>query len=375
MATKIVFIPKQPDAILDIAKALTPPGFELVVVDQDTPAFYEAVKDAEYVMGLGRPIAGEFFRSAPKLKLVQLLSAGYDRVDIESARKAKVPVANNGGANAIAGEFFRSAPKLKLVQLLSAGYDRVDIESARKAKVPVANNGGANAIAVSEHAIMLMLAVLKRLVVFHNDVVAGKWRVGNHFDSRVFELHGKTLGIVGLGNIGKKVARLAHAFSMNVIYYDIARLTEDQEDALGIRFVLFTELLRTSDIVSLHVPLDESTRKLIGARELAMMKKSAILINTCRGPVVDEAALHKALTEGQIPAAGLDVMVEEPAKPNHPLYALKNVTLTPHSAGPTWENWTARFRNGFDNIQRVAAGRAPLWVIPELAESAVEAKR
>jgi len=321
MATKIVFIPKQPDAILDMARKLTPPGFELIVVDQDTPEFYEAIKDAEYVMGLGRPIAGEFFRSAPKLKLVQLLSAGYDRVDIESARKARVPIANNGGANAIA---------------------------------------------VSEHAVMLMLAVLKRLVVFHNDVVAGKWRVGNHFDSRVFELHGKTLGIVGLGNIGKKVARLAHAFAMNVLYYDIARLTEDQEDALGVRFVLFTELLQAADIVSLHVPLDESTRNLIGARELGMMKKTAILINTCRGPVVDEAALHKALTSGQILAAGLDVLVEEPAKPNHPLYALKNVTLTPHSAGPTWENWTARFRNGFDNIQRVAAGRLAKWVIPEL---------
>jgi len=220
MATKIVFIPRQPDAILDMAKALTPPGFELVVVDQDTPAFYEAVKDAEYVMGLG--------------------------------------------------------------------------------------------------------------------------------------------------NIGKKVARLAQAFNMNVLYYDIARLTEDQEDALGVRFVLFTELLQAADIVSLHVPLDESTRNLIGARELAMMKKTAILVNTCRGPVVDEAALHKALTGGQILAAGLDVLVEEPAKANHPLYALKNVTLTPHSAGPTWENWAARFRNGFDNIQRVAAGRSPKWVIPEL---------
>src|SRR6058998_438253 len=321
MATKIVFIPKQPDAILDMARKLTPPGFELVVVDQDSPEFYEAIKDAEYVMGLGRPIAGEFFRSAPKLKLVQLLSAGYDRVDIESARKAKVEVANNGGANAIA---------------------------------------------VSEHAIMLMLAVLKRLVVFHNDVVSGKWRVGNHVDSRVFELHGKTLGIVGLGNIGKKVARLAHAFDMNIQYYDIARLTEDQEDALGVRFVLFTELLRTSDIVTLHVPLDASTRNLIGARELAMMQKSAILVNTCRGPVVDENALYRALTEGQILAAGLDVLVEEPAKPNHPLFALKNVTLTPHSAGrsssprsarPSAENWTARFRNGFDNIQRVASGR------------------
>src|SRR2546427_6582231 len=180
MATKIVFIPKQPDAILDIAKLLTPPGFELVVVDQDTPAFYDAVKDAEYVMGLGRPIGGEFFRSAPKLKLVQLLSAGYDRVDIESARKAKVPVANNGGANAIA---------------------------------------------VSEHAIMLMLAVLKRLVVFHNDVVAGKWRGGNHLEARGFELPGKKLRLVGVGNNGQKGAPLGPAFSKKVGYYHIPPLT------------------------------------------------------------------------------------------------------------------------------------------------------
>ncbi len=153
---------------------------------------------------------------------------------------------------------------------------------------------------------------------------------------------------------------------MDVQYYDIARLTEDQEDALGVRFVLFAELLRTSDVVSLHVPLDDTTRSLLGARELAMMKPGAILINTCRGPVVDEEALLKALTTGQIAGAGLDVLVEEPPPPHHPLFALPNVTLTPHSAGPTWENWTARFRNGFDNIQRVAAGRRPQWVIPEL---------
>ena len=317
---KILFAPRQPDAVVDIARSMTPPGFELVVVDPGTPEFYKEATDAEYYLGLARQMGGEFFRSAPKLKLVQLLSAGYDRVDVEAARKAKVPVANNGGANAIA---------------------------------------------VSEHAILLMLAVLKRLVSFHNDVVAGKWRP-SIADPPVYEMSGRTLGIVGLGNIGKKVARRAAAFDMRVQYYDIARLSEDQEDALGVRFVLFTELLRTSDIVSLHVPLDDTTRNLIGARELAMMKKSAVIINTCRGPVIDESALYKALKDRQIAAAGLDVMVEEPPEKNHPLFALPNVTLTPHSAGPTWENWTARFRNGFDNIERVAAGRQPKWVIPEL---------
>jgi phosphoglycerate dehydrogenase-like enzyme len=264
------------------------------------------------------------------------------------------------------GEFFRSAPNLKLVQLLSAGYDRVDIEAARKAAVPVCNNGGANAIAVAEHTIMLILAVLKRVVRFHNDVVAGKWRVGGFDDQRVYELSRRTLGIVGLGNIGKKVARRAAAFDMAVQYYDIARMTEAEEDALGVRFVLLPELLRTSDVVSLHVPLDDSTRHLLGAPEFAQMKPGAILINTCRGPVVDEAALYQALRSGQVAAAGLDVLVEEPPAKDHPLFTLPNVTLTPHSAGPTWENWTARFRNGFDNIQRVAAGRPPRWVIPEL---------
>ena len=321
MATKILFAPKQSDAVLEIARSLTPAGFELLIADIGTPEFYAAAAQAEYYLGLARQMGGEFFRSAPNMKLVQLLSAGYDRVDIEAARKAKVPVSNNGGANAIA---------------------------------------------VAEHTIMLILAVLKRVVRFHNDVVAGKWRVGGFDDQRVYELSRKTLGIVGLGNIGKKVARRAAAFDMVVQYYDIARLTEAEEDALGVRFVLLPELLRTSDVVSLHVPLDDSTRHLLGAREFAQMKPGAILINTCRGPVVDEAALHAALKSGQVAGAGLDVLVEEPPAPNHALFSLPNVTLPPHSAGPTWENWTARFRNGFDNIQRVAAGRAPKWVIPEL---------
>jgi phosphoglycerate dehydrogenase-like enzyme len=321
MASKVLFAPRQPQAIVDIARSLMPAGFELVIADPGTPEFYQAAADAEYFLGFARQMGGEFFRAAPKLKLVQLSSAGYDRVDVEAARKAGVPVATNGGANAIA---------------------------------------------VAEHTLMLMLAVLKRLVRLHNDVVAGRWRASDFGEARVHELAGKTLGIIGLGNIGKKVARRAAAFDMRMQYYDIARLTEDQEDALGVRFVLFIELLRTSDVVSLHVPLDDTTRKMLGAGEFALMKPTAILINTCRGPVVDEDALHRALTQGQIAAAGLDVMVEEPPAPNHPLLTLPNVTLTPHSAGPTWENWTARFRNGFDNIQRVAAGARPRWVIPEL---------
>src|SRR5262252_9945445 len=297
---------------MEIARELLPPGMELVVADPTKPEFYDAAADAEYY--LGSPRTG------------------------------------------IGNEFFRAAPRLKLVQLTSAGYDRVDIEAARKAKVPVANNGGANSVAVAEHAVMLMLAVLKRLVANHNEVVAGKWRTAEFAAARLYEVEGKRLGIVGLGNIGKKVARRVQGFDMDVRYYDIVRLNEDQEDALGVRFALLPELLRTSDVVSLHVPLNARTRNMMGAREFAMMKDSAIFINTCRGPVVDEAALHQALTTRQIAAAGLDVMVEEPPKGDHPLFKLDNVTITPHMAGPTLENWPKAFRNGFDNIERVAAG-------------------
>jgi glyoxylate reductase len=321
--TKIL-TPPQAAPILEIARELLPPGMELIVADPGKPEFYDAAAGADYY--LGSPRTG------------------------------------------IGNEFFRAAPKLKLIQLTSAGYDRVDIEAARKAKVPVSNNGGANSVAVAEHAVMLMLAVLKKLVYHHNNVVTGKWRPGDFASIRTYEVEGKRLGIIGLGNIGKKVARRVQGFDMDVGYFDILRHTEDQEDALGVRFALFTEILRTSDVVTLHVPLNDVTRKMISTRELAMMKKGAILINTCRGPVVDEDALYQALKSGTIAAAGLDVMVQEPPAQNHPLFSLPNVTLTPHSAGPTWDNWTKAYRNGFDNIQRVEAGRTPLWVVPELRD-------
>ncbi len=325
MATKIVFSPALPAPIMNIARALLPPGFELVVADRASPDFLPALADAEYFLGFAR--------------------------------------------EALNRDFYRAAPRLRLVQLISAGYDRLDIEAARAAGVPIANNGGSNSVAVAEHTLMLILAVAKRLVWQHRNVVAGKWRVGDFAQTRLHEIEGKTLGIVGLGRIGKRVARRALAFDMEVLYHDIVRLTEEQEDALGVRFALFPELLRASDVVSLHVPLNAETRGLMSTAEFNAMKDTAILINTCRGPVVDEAALHKALTSGQIAGAGLDVMTQEPPQPDHPLFALDNVVITPHTAGPTWEFWAKGFRNGFDNIQRVAAGRPPLWVIPELGGS------
>jgi phosphoglycerate dehydrogenase-like enzyme len=322
VATKIVFSPPLPAPILDLGRALLPAGYDLHVIDRGAPEFLEALEDAEYFMGFARDGMGR--------------------------------------------DFYEAAPRLKLIQLISAGYDRLDLEAARKAGVPVANNGGANSVAVSEATLMLILAVMKKLVWQHNNVVRGLWRVGDFAATRLYELAGKRVGIVGLGTIGKRVARRVRAFDTEVIYHDIVRLSEDQEDALGVRFALLPELLRTSDVVTLHVPLNDVTRGMIGAPQLAQMKPTAVLINTCRGPVVDEDALHAALTRGTIAGAGLDVMTEEPPAKDHKLFTLDNVTITPHTAGPTWENWAKAFRNGFDNIARVAAGGLPRWVIPEL---------
>jgi phosphoglycerate dehydrogenase-like enzyme len=307
---------------LEIAHDLLPPGYELVQAPHGRPEFWELLKESEFYIGAGQYKHGH--------------------------------------------EFYTQAPKLKLVQTLSAGYNTYDLEAARAAGVPICNNGGANATAVAEHALMLMLAVSRRLIWLHDGVVSGRWR-GNDFNAaKLYEVEDKVLGIIGLGNIGKKVARRAKAFDMRIQYYDVNRLTGDQEDALGVRFALFQELLRTSDIVTLHVPLDMSTHNLIGEKELAMMKPTAILINTCRGPVVDEVALYNALNNEVIMAAGLDVMVEEPPKPDHELFKLQNAIFSPHAAGPTWDNHWKRWRNAFDNCERVARGQTAFWIVPEL---------
>lgn len=312
-----------PPDVQELARTLKPPQFELNHLPSDaTPAdIAEAMRDAEYLMG--------FIRYLPD-------------------------------------EAFLQASRLKLVQVLSAGYDRVNIEGARKARVPICTNGGANSVAVAEHAILLILAVYRKLVAYHENVAAGRWNEGIPRTVDIYELEGKTVGLIGLGNIGQQVARRLKAFDANIIYYDEIRQSPEVEERLGASFVPLETLLETADVVSLHVPLNDSTRGMIDAQALRRMKSKSILINTCRGPVVQEDDLIEALRSGQILAAGLDTQEQEPADPANPLLKLPNVTLTPHSAGPTVDSFRKRFGNGYANIQRVANGEAPLWVIPEM---------
>jgi D-3-phosphoglycerate dehydrogenase len=255
--------------------------------------------------------------------------------------------------------------QLRVIGRAGVGIDNVDLDAATRRGVIVMNAPGGNTISTAEHAFSLLLCVARKIPQADAMLRAGKWDRKN---LEGVELFNKTLGIVGLGTIGKKVTRLARAFGMRVQYFDIARLSEDEADALGVRFRLLRELIRTSDVVSLHVPLNESTRHMIGAEELALMKPTAIIVNTSRGPVIDEKALTATLSAGKIFGAGLDVFDREPPPADNPLLKLDNVVLTAHFAGPTWDNHVARFRNAFDNVQRVARGEPALWVVPELAE-------
>ena len=253
----------------------------------------------------------------------------------------------------------RSAPGLKLVQLVSAGFDRMPIALLEELAIPLANNGGTNSIDVAEHTLALILSVYRRLTEMDHNVRNDGW---NAIDSGMttYTVHGKTVGIVGLGHIGREVAKRLVPFQAQVLYFDPFPAPTEVERNLQVERVSLDELLTRSDIVSLHVPLNEQTRHLIGQAELKRMKSSAILVNTCRGPVVDEEVLIEALRSGEIRAAGLDVLREEPTDQDNPILQLENVIFSPHIAGVTYDTWKRRGRFIFDNLQRVWAGQEPL---------------
>ena len=256
----------------------------------------------------------------------------------------------------------QAARRLKLIQLVSVGFDQMDLALCRELGIPVANNGGTNSIDVAEHTLALILALYRRLLEMDHNVRRQRWRATDS-GLTTFTIHGKTAGIVGLGQIGQKVTRLLQAFGAEVLYYDAYPPAEAVERELGVTRTALADLLRRSDIVSLHVPLTAETEGLIGATELSLMKPTAILVNTCRGPVIDEAALTAALNEGQIAGAGLDVLAQEPPAPDNPLLQQDNVLLTPHTAGVTFDTWPRRGEFIFHNLRRVWEGEPPLAVV------------
>ena len=302
-----------------LAREQLPPGWTMRVLHRsdDDAEKVEAVRDADFILSCGHNVGED------------LLSTGKN---------------------------------VKLVQLASAGWDRIDVRLAGELGIPVANNGGANAIPVAEFALTLIMATYRNLRRGDLAVRNDDWYNGDLLGQ---ELFGKTVGIVGAGRIGSMLARLLRGFETTTLYTDVIR--SQNIERVGARRVDLDELMSTSDVVSLHVPLMPSTDGLIGARELGLMKPAAILINTCRGQVVDEAALLDTLSNRRIYGAGIDVFQEEPTPADNPLLELDNVTVGPHMAGRTGESFPRRVAFAFENMARVWAGDAPESVVTETA--------
>ena len=239
-----------------------------------------------------------------------------------------------------------------------------------KLGVPVATvaSSGAEAHTVAEWAILMAGAASRRLTEGHNALARGEFANVTLMQEGVFELAGKTIGIVGLGRIGREVAKRARGFDMKIVYHDAYRPGPDVELQLGAEYRELDELLREADVVTLHVPATGKTKALIGARELEMMKPEAILVNTSRGPVVDHDALVDALRSKSIRAAALDVYDPEPPPPDDPLLTLDNVTFSPHMAGVTAESLLRILQAAMANCNRVARGEEPLDVVEEGTE-------
>ena len=253
-----------------------------------------------------------------------------------------------------------ASPHLKIVANYAAGYNNIDVDKAKKMGICVTNTPGVSAVAVAEHAMALMLALTTRLVEGDFFITRlGKFKGWTPMNLLGTDLSGKTIGLVGVGNIGSKVAEMAHGgFGAKIIYHDVARNEKVEKAYKAVYTESLEELLRMSDIVSLHVPLLPSTRHLINAKTLKQMKPSAFLVNTSRGPVIDEKALVKALKNKTIAGAGLDVFEFEP-KLSPGLKQLKNVVLTPHIASARVSVREDMARIAAESIIDFFEGKAP----------------
>jgi len=299
---------------LSILKGAVPEGFELITLDKaNKEELVKKAGEADYFLGSGRlPI---------------------DREVIEAATK------------------------LKMIQRTGVGADSFDMKVLNEKNIPVYVNPGVNAVSVAEHALMLILAVLRRVAVVNGNVKKGIWaKQDTGVQGR--ELYGKTVGMIGMGNIGRNAAKMLRGFEVKIVYYDMYRLKEEQEKELGITYAPLAEVLKQADILSLHCPLTPETKGIINAQTIASMKKGAVIINTARGGLIVETDLISALQSGQIKAAGLDVFAEEPPAKDNPLFSLDNVTLTPHVGGLTYEAFRSMMAEAMHNMKLFEEGKA-----------------
>jgi glyoxylate reductase len=276
---------------------------------------------------------------------------------IEKAAKADALVTLL--SDKIDAEVFEAAPSLKIISQLAVGFDNIDLKEATRRGIYVTNTPGVLTETTADFAWALLMATARRVVEADTYVRTGKWKVGWHpmmFQGR--DVYGATLGIVGLGRIGSSIAKRAKGFDMRVLYHDVVR-RQDLEKELGIEYTEVEDLLRKADFVTLNVPLLKETYHLMDEKKLKLMKKTAILINNARGPVIDEKALYKALKEGWIAAAGLDVFEQEPTPSNNPLLTLDNVVVAPHISSASYETRSKMAEMVAENLTAFFEGKMP----------------
>lgn len=304
-------------------------GDPLIAVPDDFPSVFEGSAAHERASALG-PVRVCTERGAEnEAELARRIGASRIAVNIRAYARFTDAV-------------FRACPALRMISIWGTGTDNIDLAAAARHGVTVCNTPGTNAIAVAEHALALMLAVARKIPQIDREMRAGAWP-----REMLAQLHGKTLAVFGTGAIGTRAAELGRALGMAVLAWSARRGTSAAKE----------DFLRRADVVTLHLRLTPETRGFIGARELALMKAGAILVNTGRGPLIDRDALLDALANGRIGGAGLDVFHEEPIAPGDPLLGLSNTVLSPHNAGQTPEVRRDGLLRAVENVANFLAGR------------------
>lgn len=266
-------------------------------------------------------------------------------------------------------------PSIKIIQTMGVGFDHVDLPAAARLHIPLANVPGANATAVAEHTLGMLIALQRRLLESDAQIKAGNYATYRNVLLRegIQEIRGSKIGLVGFGNIGRSFAKIVLALGASVSYYAPHRLSPDAELQFPVEFQPLDRLLATSDVVSLHLPLNDQTRGLIGARELSLMTPGSFLINTARGEILDQAALAETLESARLTGVALDTLSPEPPDDSHPLLhlstaAARRLLLTPHTAGVTLGSYKRMIEAALENMARVVRGEKPANIVNGISE-------
>jgi phosphoglycerate dehydrogenase-like enzyme len=268
------------------------------------------------------------------------------------------------GMEPVNEQILAHAHKLKIVQRLGVGYETLDLEATAKRQIPACNIEGVNKEAVAEHSMALILALSKRLIEAQALTQEADWASARVLTGKAFELKGKTLGIIGFGNTGSSLAKRAHAFEMNILYNDnIDDINADLAERLGARRVDKDTLYAQSDIINISTDLNDTSRDMIDAAALAKMQPHAMLVCCARGGIIDEAALARALKDGKLAGAAIDVFKTEPIPADNPLMGITNCLLTAHVAGVTSDTTARIWEWAHDNVRAVVQrGERPRWI-------------